>query len=146
MAELTADEQLTLAISIATAAHAGQTDKAGAPYSGHLERVAARCTDPVVKTVAWLHDVLEDTDVSADDLATLGISDEVIKAVVLMNRNGAASPDQYYVDIRSNPLSLGAKLADIADNSDPTRLALLPAELQTRLVAKYTKALAALID
>ena len=50
------------ACAIAQAAHAGQLDKSGKPYIGHIERVAARCRSDAAKCVAYLHDVLEDTD------------------------------------------------------------------------------------
>ena len=70
--------------------HDGQVDKAGQPYLGHIERVADRVShlEPEVVATALLHDILEDTDVAADDLAAAGIPAAVIDAVVLLTKTG----------------------------------------------------------
>lgn len=74
-------EQVELARQIATTAHAGQTDKAGRPYIDHPRRVASRLVDLQEQAAAWLHDVIEDTGVTAVDLLKAGIDDAVVQAV-----------------------------------------------------------------
>ena len=131
--------------AIATIAHRGQTDKLGVDYILHPAGVAARLKDPSEVAAAWLHDVVEDCDVTPDDLLKAGIAPEVVGAVVLLTRTpeveNGPDPDAYYRALRENPIALAVKRADIADNTDPNRTALLPAEQRERLRAKYEHAL-----
>jgi hypothetical protein len=133
-----------VASEIATNAHASQVDKAGAPYISHPARVAARLTSPEERAAAWLHDVLEDTSVTADELHAAGMPDVVLTAVLALTRRAGEDPDDYYHRVRSNPLALRVKLADLDDNSAPDRLALLDEPTRTKLEAKYVHARAAL--
>ena len=125
--------------------HAGQVDKAGAPYIGHILRVADRVShlDSEAIAAGLLHDVLEDTAATEDELAAAGIPATVIEAVVLLTKTGGPLAD-YYARIRNNPIALAVKLADIADNNDPSRQALLAPEVRQRLQRKYAQATAAL--
>ena len=133
------------AAALARAAHEGQVDKAGAPYAAHPARVAARVADdPVAAAVAWLHDVVEDTGVDVAQLRRDGFPDEVLDAVLLLTRDDAVPASDYYRAIRANPIALRVKLADIADNSDPARLATLDEPTRERLRRKYSHALAVL--
>jgi (p)ppGpp synthase/HD superfamily hydrolase len=138
---------VTRAIAIATEAHSQQVDKLGAPYIGHPERVAANF-DPVRESeeacAAWLHDVLEDTPLTAADLADAGFSPEVVEAIVLLTRRPEVPEALYYEKIRENAIARAVKLADIADNTAPWRTAQLEPETRDRLAAKYAKARAAL--
>lgn len=135
-----------IADRIAQAAHAGQVDKAGADYITHPRRVADRVvpSTPENRAAALLHDVLEDTEVGVEDLAAQGIPAEIVEAVKLLDRGRSPSPEAYYAAIRMNAIALAVKLADIVDNSDPVRLALLDEPTRQRLQRKYSKALAAL--
>jgi hypothetical protein len=135
-------EQVEFARRIATRAHAGQVDKAGRPYIAHPQRVAARVEDLQAEAVAWLHDVLEDTEVTAEDLRVQGIDDEVVRAVELLTRD--VDDDVYYARIAAYPVAREVKLADIADNTDPVRTALLDPATRDRLAEKYTHARRAL--
>lgn len=137
---------VTLARTVATIAHEGQTDKNGAPYIGHPERVAGYVTTDEEKAVAWLHDVIEDTAVTAEDLLELGFSHRIVNAVVLLTRRKGVSSEEYYAAIRKDPLALAGKKADIKDNTSPERVKLLPKETQERLAKKYSKALSLLQD
>ncbi len=129
---------------IATTAHEGQVDKAGAPYIGHPARVAARVRgDAVAEMVAWLHDVVEDTDVTLDDLRA-EFPPEVVEAVDAVTYRDDSPRDAYYERIAANPLAKKVKLADIADNTDPARQAALDEPTRIRLTEKYAKARAAL--
>lgn len=142
-----------LARRIAEEAHAGQVDKAGEPYIGHVSRVAARLDDPLDRAVAWLHDVLEDTDTTLLDLAYLGRCDadvgmsewsRVVGDVVVLTHRPNEPRSDYYARIRTSPRAVRVKLADIADNTDPDRLAQLDEATRTRLTEKYRKAREAL--
>lgn len=126
--------------AVAMVAHLGQVDKAGQPYIDHCQRVAARMTSAAYQAAAWLHDVLEDTELSAADLIEMGCPTDVVQAVKLLTR-GEESVEDYYRFVRWNPIALAVKRADIADNTDPRRLLLLDDATQLRLVKKYAKAL-----
>ncbi|KXX58406.1 HD domain-containing protein [Rhodococcus sp. LB1] len=133
-----------LAEQIASAAHDGQVDKAGQPYIAHPARVAARVGgDERAVAAAWLHDVVEDSDVTLADLEE-SFPVEVTAAVDALTRRGGEDPADYYARVRQVPLALTVKLADLADNSDPQRLAQLDAATRDRLTAKYARARAEL--
>ncbi len=133
---------VSTARQIATRAHADQVDKAGHPYLGHPARVAARAAadggDERAVAAAWLHDVLEDTDVTADDLLDLGIPVDVVAAVVAVTHAPDESPEHYFARINADPLAVRVKHADLADNTDPVRHAELDSATATRLAARYT--------
>ncbi len=144
---MTRTDLVATARHLAETHHAGQLDKAGAPYIGHIQRVADRVShlDPEVIAAALLHDILEDTAATAADLAAAGIPATVIEAVVLLTKTGGPLED-YYARIREHPVALAVKLADIADNADPARQAQLDPDTRRRLTAKYDKARAALLS
>lgn len=130
---------------IAQAAHADQVDKAGRPYIEHPRRVAARLSAAGAPTEAiaagWLHDVLEDTETTPADLASAGMPAETIAAVLAVTKRTEEPPEDYAARIVSTPLAADVKRADLADNSDPARLALLPASTRDRLGKKYARML-----
>lgn len=130
-----------MAQSIATIAHEDQTDKNGAPYITHPAAVASFVTTDDEKAVAWLHDVIEDTPVTASDLLEMGFPQRIVDAVVLLTRTKEVSSEDYYIAIRKNPLARTVKLADIKHNTLPERVALLQKDVQKRLDKKYKKAL-----
>ena len=128
---------------IASRAHAGQRDKAGMDYISHPARVAERVraaggTDEGVAT-AWLHDVLEDTNVTAGELRKAGIPDTVIDAVKALTKQRGESLERYCARVRANDLALVVKRADLDDNQDPRRTAALDHETRQRLAAKYAR-------
>jgi len=138
-------EQAELARVIAEAAHQGQADKLGNEYIAHPRRVANRIralTHPVEYCAAWLHDVLEDTAITADDLRRFGVAEDVIEVVELLTRDkDDQDSDAYYRRISGDDRAFMVKLADIADNLDPARTSLLPHDVRMRLLAKYQHAL-----
>lgn len=138
--------RLELAIRVANEAHSGQVDKGGTPYICHPLSVMARLgpEDITGRIVAVLHDVLEDTAVIASDLRGLGFADEVVDAVVLLTRTPGQPYHQYLDAVRANPLARRVKLADVADNSSPRRMELLPWATATKLRRKYETARQAL--
>ncbi len=123
-------------------------DKAGNGYLAHPLRVASRVVDAGEEAVAaaLLHDVLEDSELTLEDLAGAGLPPTVVGAVDRLTRRPGESHSAAVRRAAADPVAALVKRADIADNSDPTRLALLPEELRTRLSAKYAWALAVLED
>lgn len=132
-----------LARTIATNAHSGQLDKAGRAYFGHVERVASRVHHLGVEAqaVAYLHDTIEDTELTAEDLVDLGVPSRLVEAVVTLSRTPHEPSSVYYGRIKADPLALAVKLADVADNSAAERLALLDEATRERLKLKYGAAL-----
>lgn len=142
-------EQVALARGIAFIAHRGQLDRNGAPYIDHPGRIAERfdpATEPVEAAAAWLHDVLEDTPVTAEELFEAGILPHVIEVVRLLTRTPDVSADDYYARIRGHEVARRVKLADIDDNTARWRLRRLDYDTQVRLVEKYRVARQALGD
>lgn len=117
-------EWLARAIAVAAAAHAGQLDKNGKAYFLHPMRVMQRCEQHGVdaQIVAVLHDVVEDTWVSLDDLVALGFSSPVVEAVdAISQRTGRETYFEYIERCARNRTAALVKLADLHDNSDPAR-------------------------
>ena len=130
---------LERALQIAVKAHAGAKDKGGAPYIFHPIRVMMRCRTEDAKVVALLHDVVEDTDVTLDDLIAEGFSESVIEALRLVTHFEKDSYDAYVEKIAANPLAVEVKLADLEDNSDIRRLKVVD-QNSTERFAKYLRA------
>lgn len=115
---------LQKSIDIATKAHKGQVDKAGKDYIEHPKEVAARCKGLDTKIVAMLHDVIEDTDLAAQDLVRSEIPDYLVDAVTLLTKvkDENYSEDEYYRKIKKNRIARVVKLADLSHNTDLSRL------------------------
>lgn len=146
LSERAALASLSTAERRATTAHEGQVDKAGRPYIEHPWRVANRVAEvdgrAAAVCVAWLHDVVEDSDVTLDELRD-DFGDAIVDAVDALTRREGEG-DDYYRRVASNDLAVAVKRADIWDNTNPERLATLPASTRDRLLAKYAHALALL--
>ncbi|SMO73012.1 HD domain-containing protein [Geodermatophilus aquaeductus] len=133
---------------LAVHAHHGQVDEAGLDYfRAHVADVARRVgDDPVLRTVAYLHDVVEDTAVSLEELAARHFSEQVLAAVDALTFRPHEARVTYYARVRADPVALAVELADIASNTDPDRMALLDHETRTRLRRRYIAALPALLQ
>ena len=145
--EWDAGVQVALARAIAVMAHKGQTDKNGAPYVTHVARVASQfhpIGKPLEHCAGWLHDVVEDTDLTLDDLHAAGVHPGVLMLVALLSRRPEISTDEYYARIAAHPKALAVKKADIDDNTDPARTRHLHPSVRARLNTKYTRARQAL--
>ena len=115
-------DQARKAMQIAYRAHHGQTDKSGVPYLYHPIHLAEQMNDEVTVTAALLHDVLEDSPMTAAELRTAGISPQAVDAVVLLTRPAEMPYLDYVERIRSNPIARAVKCADLRHNCDPSRL------------------------
>jgi (p)ppGpp synthase/HD superfamily hydrolase len=136
---------------LAELAHRGQVDKAGVDYIQHPRAVARILRnqghpDDVV-IAGLLHDVVEDTTVTLDDLREFGFPEPVVQAVdSVTRREGSAYPDgkEPYMDLirraATDPIGRLVKLADGLTNSDPARLALLTESEREWFTAKYARA------
>lgn len=105
------------AVQIAATAHAGQVDKQGEPYLLHVLRVALAVSDPDARIAAVLHDTVEDTDVTFEELEAEGFSPAVVEAVRLLTRTRGAPYADYVIRLKGNRLARLVKLSDLADNS-----------------------------
>jgi (p)ppGpp synthase/HD superfamily hydrolase len=127
---------LERAIAIAAEAHAGQVDKAGAPYIFHPLRVMLSVSTDEERIVAVLHDVVEDGGVSLEDLRREGFSDAVLRGIDAVTRRRGESYDATVERAGMDPLGRTVKLADLRENADLSRIAEPSAEDFAR-VAKY---------
>lgn len=110
------------ATNIAYKAHEGQLDRSGIPYIFHPYHVAEQMKDELTCCAALLHDVIEDTDLTADDLRSGGIPESVIEVVLLLTHDDGTDYFDYVRRLAPNPYARAVKLADLAHNSDPTRM------------------------
>lgn len=117
-------ESLSRAIRLATNAHDGQFDKAGQPYILHVLKVMHYCKtdDEDIQCIAVLHDVVEDCDVSWEDLVREGFNDRVIRGVMALTKQRGQSYTEYKTVVMSNRDAMHVKLADLRHNSDIRRL------------------------
>lgn len=113
-------ELTSRAMCIAYAAHHGQTDKAGVPYVFHPLHLAEQMTDEASTCAALLHDVVEDTDVTLDELRA-EFPPAVIEAVRLLTHEKTTPYLEYVRALMDNPIARAVKLADLAHNSDESR-------------------------
>lgn len=135
--------QEQIARDIATRAHDGQLDRAGKPYIGHPAHVAAHVEGDLTKAAAWLHDVIEDTPATFEDLQAAGICSEVIDALRLLTHDKSIPYLDYVANLKANPIARAVKLADLHHNSDLTRLPVVTDKDRAR-AEKYARAIAIL--
>lgn len=129
-----------LALKIATEAHKGQVDKAGVPYINHPLTVASLVDTEEEKIVALLHDTIEDTNITEQDLLNYGFSNKIIEAVKLLTHNKNVPYMVYVAKIKDNELARKVKIADLTHNSDLSRLKEIT-EKDKKRYEKYQKAL-----
>ena len=110
------------AYALAKKAHLGQKDKGGNDYIEHPKAVASMMDTDIEKAVAYLHDVVEDTDISFDDLKEYGFPNQIIEALKALTKQKNESYDVYIDRVIKNPIAKKVKLADMKHNSDITRI------------------------
>ena len=134
---------LERAIVIAAEAHAGQRDKAGAPYILHPLRVMARMKSDEERIVAVLHDVVEDTDWTLERLGAEGFDERILEAIDSLTHRPQESYEEFVERAGRNTIGRRVKVADLEDNSDLSRIA-QPTDRDYARLEKYRKAIAQL--
>lgn len=109
------------AMKIAYDAHNGQLDKSGVPYIFHPIHLAEQMQNEDECIVAILHDVVEDTNITFEELEK-EFSSTVIEALKLLTHEASVEYMDYIRKIKDNPIAKVVKLADLHHNSDVTRL------------------------
>lgn len=122
------------AINVMFEAHKNQMDKSGVPYVFHPFHLAEQMADEATTICALLHDVVEDTDCTFDDLANAGFPAPCIEALKLLTHEEGVPYMDYVKEIAKNPIARAVKLADLRHNSDRTRIDGEPSE---RIQAKW---------
>lgn len=125
----------------AVKAHAGQKDKAGKDYfKAHVTVVAEGVKgDPIAEAVAFLHDTVEDTSVTIEDIRT-GFPKKVADTVSTLTHSKGISYAEYLWYIQQNSIAVKVKLSDLRSNMDLTRLPHTPTERDLERTRKYKRA------
>lgn len=116
------NEELKKAYEIASMAHKNQKDKGGAEYINHPVAVSAMVESLEEKIVALLHDVVEDTRVTLEELKSFGFNDDIIAAIDAISKRDGESIDEYMNRVKNNKLACSVKKADLLHNMDISRL------------------------
>ena len=134
------------AYDITCKTHRGQSDRGGNPYIIHPCTLAAQMPDEETTTIALLHDILEDSDITPENLAEYGIPDHIIKTVILLSRNHwpNLSYMEYIQNLQQSQTAITVKTADLLHNLDLSRLNHEPTKQDQSLHRRYQKALAIL--
>lgn len=127
------------AVGLSSEKHYGQTDKGGEPYMGHVARVAEHCETDTQRMVGLLHDLLEHTDVTKQQLLDEGFPEPVVEAVDAISRREGEDYEQYVRRLGPNALARRVKIAELIDNMDLLRLKMLNDDDCRRLM-KYHQA------
>lgn len=130
---------LERAVKLAEKAHQGQLDKGGQPYILHARRVMEKCETEKEKITAILHDVMEDTPYTLDDLRKEGFSEEILAALLCLTRGEGEDYMRYIERVCKNPLAVRVKYADLEDNMDLRRIP-EPTEGDFARLEKYKRA------
>lgn len=135
------------AMQVAYTKHVGQVDKAGVPYIFHPYHLAEQLHDEIACTVALLHDVVEDTDTTFEELSEK-FPDEVIEALRFLTRTKDTPYLEYVKNIKKNKIATAVKLKDLEHNMDKARMSLthVSDEKQKCLYDRYTKAVQILTE
>lgn len=117
-------ELLGKVLVLATNAHAGQFDRGGNPYILHPLKVMhyLKTTDEELQCIALLHDVIEDTNTTWDELKAIGCTDRVMNAVKALTKMPGQTYDQYKRAVMINKDAMRVKMADLRHNTDIRRL------------------------
>lgn len=128
------------ALKLCFEAHKEQVDKSGMPYVFHPFHLAEQMQTEETTVVALLHDLVEDTDYTIEDLTSMGFSKNITDAIALMTHADDVEYMDYVLKIKNNPIAKTVKLADLKHNSDLTRLDVIDEKALNRR-EKYLKAI-----
>ena len=132
-----------MALKLCFEAHKEQVDKSGMPYVFHPFHLAEQMNTEETTIVALLHDLVEDTDYTIEDLVDMGFDKSITDAIALMTHADNVAYMDYVRAIKDNPIAKTVKLADLKHNSDLTRLETVDEKALSRR-EKYLKAIAIL--
>ena len=130
--------------ALAEKVHNGQTDKSGLPYITHPMRVASRLESPEEQVVGWLHDTVEDTDTTLEEINGL-FGAETAASVDAISRREGEDWDNYIERVQADPIARRVKISDLIDNSNLSRIAQVTLK-DVKRQAKYNKALKQLLE
>lgn len=130
-----------MALRLCFTAHKDQVDKTGMPYVFHPFHLAEQMETETEVACALLHDVVEDTDYSFEDLREMGFPNEIIEVLTLLTHEKGVPYMDYVKRLSTNPIARKIKLADLKHNSDTTRLDEID-EYALQREAKYREATA----
>ncbi len=133
-------EKTKKALKLCFEAHKNQVDKSGMPYVFHPFHLAEQMETEETTIVALLHDVVEDTDYTIEDLTKMGFGESVVKSLSLLTHDDTVEYMDYVLAIKGNPIAKAVKLADLRHNSDLSRLDVIDEKALTRR-EKYLKAI-----
>lgn len=134
-----------MAMKLCFETHKDQVDKTGLPYVFHPFHLAEQMDDEISTVCALLHDVVEDSDITFEDLAKMGFSGEIIDVLKLLTHSDDTPYMDYVREIKKNPTATKVKIADLKHNSDTTRLDVVD-EWAIKRNEKYTEALRILTE
>lgn len=138
-------EMTKKALKLSFEAHKEQKDKGGLPYVYHPFHLAEQMKSEEAVVVALLHDVVEDTDRSLDDIRAQGFPERVIDALALLTHDKATPYFDYVARVKTNPIARAVKLADLEHNADLSRLDKVEEKDKAR-AEKYRQAVALLLN
>lgn len=131
---------LVKAIDIATTAHREQFDKGGHPYILHPRAVAAGVETTEQKIIAYLHDIIEDTSVTADDLLTMGFPESIVRSIQILTKAKGIPYNTYLEKVKTDENARAVKISDLKHNMDISRIQ-NPTNKDFERLEKYKKAL-----
>ena len=131
------------AMKLCFEAHKDQVDKSGMPYVFHPFHLAEQMPDEETTVVALLHDVIEDTDYTLEDLRDMGFPEDILEAILLMTHDKSIPYMEYVEQIKKNRIAAIVKRADLMHNSDLSRLEAVDEKAMKR-AEKYQQAIAVL--
>ncbi|MDD2139743.1 GTP pyrophosphokinase [Pseudomonas putida] len=136
---MSAPNLIDMGLEWALKAYSGKVDKGGKPYILHPLRLMSRLDDPISQLVALLHDVIEDSPITGDELRAAGFPESVVGTVEVLTRRSGETYEAFIDRIRTNPLARKVKLLDIEDNLNLLRLSAVT-DKDLKRVAKYHRA------
>ena len=128
---------LERALFLAVTAHLGQVDKSGAPYILHPLRLMLRAQDDTARIVALLHDTVEDTPLTLEQLRQEGFSETILTVVDLLTHRPGQTYQEYIDRLQTDPLAVQIKLLDLEDNRDVRRLPAPLSDADRHRLGKY---------
>lgn len=136
----TRGDLLAKMLLLATNRHHGQFDKGGAPYILHPLKVMyyLKTDDEELQCIALGHDLIEDTETTAQELWDMGFSQRIIDGILAMTKKDGEHPENYKARVCGNPDAVRVKMADLRHNSDIRRLKGVT-DKDVRRIEKYQK-------